>query len=52
MRQVQKLDLAPDLHSLAETLLRSESVASSRIEGLDMTHARLARARFGDGRED
>jgi hypothetical protein len=27
------------VHSLAETLLRSESVASSRIEGLQMTHA-------------
>jgi Fic family protein len=52
LRQLQKLDLAPGLHSLAETLLRSESVASSRIEGVDMTHARLARARYGDGRED
>lgn len=52
LRQLQELDLAPGLHSLAETLLRSESVASSRIEGLDMTHARLARARYGDGRED
>jgi Fic family protein len=36
------------VHSLAETLLRSESVASSRIEGLQMTHARIARARHGD----
>lgn len=39
------------VHSLAETLLRSESVASSRIEGLQMTHARIARARHG-GNED
>lgn len=39
------------VHSLAETLLRSESVASSRIEGLQMTHARIARARR-DGSED
>lgn len=52
LKQLQELDLAPGLHSLAETLLRSESVASSRIEGLDMTHARLARARYGNGRED
>jgi Fic family protein len=52
LKKLQGLDLAPGLHSLAETLLRSESVASSRIEGLDMTHARLARARYGDGRED
>lgn len=52
LKHLQGLDLAPGLHSLAETLLRSESVASSRIEGLDMTHARLARARYGAGRED
>lgn len=52
LRQLQDLDLAPGLHSLAETLLRSESVASSRVEGLDMTHARLARARYGGGQED
>jgi Fic family protein len=52
LKRLQGLDLAPGLHSLAETLLRSESVASSRIEGLDMTHARLARARYGDVRED
>jgi Fic family protein len=52
LKRLQALDLAPGLHSLAETLLRSESVASSRIEGLDMTHARLARARYGEVRED
>lgn len=52
LKQLQGFNLAPGLHSLAETLLRSESVASSRIEGLDMTHARLARARYGDRRED
>lgn len=40
MRQVQELDLAPGLRPLAETLLRSESAASSRNEALDMTHAR------------
>jgi Fic family protein len=40
------------LSSLAETLLRSESVASSRIEGVNVSHARLARVRFGDGPED
>ncbi len=37
--------------SLAETLLRSESVASSRIEGLQMTHARIARARRGSSED-
>jgi Fic family protein len=52
LKRLQDLHLVPGLHSLAETLLRSESVASSRIEGLDMTHARLARARYGNGRED
>lgn len=52
LKRLRGLDLAPGLHSLAETLLRSESVASSRIEGLDMTHARLARARYSDGHED
>jgi Fic family protein len=52
LKRLHDLHLAPGLHSLAETLLRSESVASSRIEGLDMTHARLARVRYGDGRED
>lgn len=52
LEKLKALDLAPGLHSLAETLLRSESVASSRIEGLDMTHARLARARYGNARED
>jgi Fic family protein len=52
LERLQGLDLASGLHSLAETLLRSESVASSRIEGLDMSHARLARARYGEGRED
>jgi Fic family protein len=52
LQRLQGLDLAPGLHSLAETLLRSESVASSRIEGLDMSHARLARERYGGGRED
>lgn len=40
-------DAVGGVHSLAETLMRSESVASSRIEGLQMTHARLARARHG-----
>jgi Fic family protein len=39
------------VHSLAETLLRSESVASSRIEGLQMTHARIARARHGSAED-
>jgi Fic family protein len=41
--------LASGVSALAETLLRSESVASSRIEGLQVTHARLARVRFSSG---
>jgi len=52
LENLKSLGLAGGLHSLAETLLRSESVASSRIEGLDISHARLARVRFGDVRED
>jgi Fic family protein len=52
LENLKALGLAGGLHSLAETLLRSESVASSRIEGLDISHARLARMRFGDARED
>jgi Fic family protein len=39
------------VHSLAETLMRSESVASSRIEGLQMSHARMARARHGQSED-
>jgi Fic family protein len=42
----------PRLHSLRETLLRSESVASSRIEGVQMSHARLARVRHEPRLED
>ena len=40
---------APDLGALevlARQLLRAEAVASSRIEGLEMSHRRLARAEF------
>lgn len=44
-------DVPGGVHSLAETLMRSESVASSRIEGLQMTHARIARARHGHGED-
>src|SRR5207248_708249 len=40
-----------NLEVLARRLLRSESVASSRIEGLVLSHRRLARAEFvADGR--
>lgn len=39
------------LGAVAQTLLRSESVASSRIEGVVITQKRLARAAFGQGRE-
>jgi Fic family protein len=34
------------LEALATQLLRSEALASSRIEGLDLSHRRLARASF------
>jgi len=37
---------------LARQLLRSESVASSRIEGLQLSHRRLARASWGGPRDD
>jgi len=36
------------LEALARQLLRSESLASSRIEGLELSHQRLARATFWD----
>ena len=44
--------LVEDLESLARQLLRAESVASSRIEGLVLTHRRLARASFGAAQPD
>jgi len=40
------------LEALATQLLRAESVASSRIEGLELSHRRLARARFWDEAHD
>jgi len=43
---------APNLEALARQLLRAESVASSRIEGLVLGHRRLAQAAFAqDGRD-
>src|SRR5262245_32963576 len=41
-----------DLEALARPLLRAESVASSRIEGLILSHRRLARAAFGAAESD
>ena len=38
--------------ALGRQLLRAESVASSRIEGLDISHRRLARAAFGRTHRD
>lgn len=38
------------LGSVAQNLLRSESVASSRIEGVAISHKRLARAQYGGSR--
>lgn len=41
-----------NFEALARQLLRAESVASSRIEGLVLTHRRLARAHFSRERHD
>lgn len=38
--------------ALGRHLLRAESVASSRIEGLEVSHRRLARADFGQAHQD
>jgi Fic family protein len=43
--------LAP-LEALARQLLRAESLASSRIEGLELSHQRLARAAFWEEAHD
>lgn len=40
------------LETLARQLLRAESVASSRIEGLELSHRRLAKASFANDKED
>ena len=44
--------LLENLETLARQLLRAESVASSRIEGLILSHRRLARANFGAAQPD
>jgi hypothetical protein len=44
--------LLEDLETLARQLLRAESVGSSRIEGLVLSHRRLARAAFGAAEPD
>jgi Fic family protein len=41
-----------NLEALARQLLRAESVASSRIEGLVLSHRRLAKAAFADDSRD
>src|SRR5437762_266627 len=41
-----------NFEALARQLLRAESVASSRIEGLILSHKRLAHAAFGDADRD
>jgi Fic family protein len=49
-KALQHLEASPPcvatLGALAQNLLRSESVASSRIEGVHLSHKRLARAAF------
>lgn len=42
----------PSWEALGRHLLRTESVASSRIEGLEISHRRLARATFGQAHAD
>lgn len=54
---VEHLNQSPpklqSLEALARQLLRAESLASSRIEGLELSHRRLAHAAFqGDGAQD
>lgn len=47
-----QLDASPgidDLEPVARLLLRAESVASSRIEGLQLSHRRIEEARFAPG---
>ncbi len=45
--ELNRLDAAASgLEALATQLLRSEALASSRIEGLELSHRRLARATF------
>lgn len=57
-RSVSELNHSPPaieaLESVARQLLRSESVASSRIEGLELSHKRLAHAAYGvsDARDE
>lgn len=41
-----------NLEALARQLLRAESVASSRIEGLILSHRRLAQAAFAPGHDE
>lgn len=53
-RALQHLNASPPrvdtLGALARNLLRSESVASSRIEGVNISHQRLARAAYQAGK--
>ena len=55
-RATRDLNAAPprlgSLEALARQLLRAESVASSRIEGLVLSHRRLAQAAFAPDRRD
>jgi hypothetical protein len=49
-RALQHLEASPPrlatVGALAQNLLRSESVASSRIEGIHISHKRVARAAY------
>ncbi len=52
-RELDEERAAPvNLEAFARQLLRAESVASSRIEGLVLSHRRLARAAFSDDVRD
>ncbi len=51
---VQELNQYPpafgSFEALARNLLRAESIASSRIEGLELSHRRLAKAAYASGK--
>jgi Fic family protein len=51
-RDLQAPHALPNFEALARPLLRAESVASSRIEGLVLSHRRLAKAAFAEDERD
>jgi Fic family protein len=51
VRELNENPSQSNLEALARQLLRSEAVASSRIEGLVLSHRRLAQAAFAPGND-